>query len=41
MRENRTSGLMGGDGRRSDLYVATAPVLDSTSLMIKRIHVLV
>ena len=34
MREIRTSGLMSGDGRRSDLNVETAPVLDSTSLMI-------
>ena len=34
MREIRTSGLMSGDGRRNDLRVATAPILDSTSLMI-------
>jgi len=38
MRENRTSGLTSGDGKRSGLYVATAPVLDSTALMIQRIH---
>ena len=32
MREIRTSGLMSGDGKRSDasLAQATAPVLDST-----------
>ena len=34
MREIRTSGLMSGDGRRNDLRVATAPILDSTSLLI-------
>jgi len=34
MREIRTSGLMSGDGRRSDLSVETALVLDSISLMI-------
>ena len=33
MREIRTSGLTSGDGKRSDLSVETAPVLDSTSLM--------
>jgi hypothetical protein len=33
MRETRTSGLMSGDGKRSDadMAQATAPVLDSTS----------
>jgi hypothetical protein len=32
MRETRTSGLMSGDGKRSDAHAAqaTAPVLDST-----------
>ena len=32
MREIRTSGLMSGDGKRSDadMAQATAPVLDST-----------
>ena len=34
MRENRTSGLTSGDGKRSGLSVVTAPVLDSTALMI-------
>jgi len=29
MRENRTSGLMSGDGRRG---FATAPILDSTRI---------
>jgi len=38
MREICTSGLMSGDGKRSDLSVVTAPVLDSTALMIERIH---
>ena len=36
MRENRTSGLTSGDGKRSGLSVVTAPVLDSTALMIMR-----
>jgi transposase len=30
MRENRTSGLMSGEGKRSALQRATAPFLDST-----------
>ena len=34
MRENRTSGLTSGDGKRSGLSVVTAPVLDSTALML-------
>ena len=35
MRETRTSGLMSGDGKRSDAHAAqaTAPVLDSTGLV--------
>ena len=34
MRETRTSGLMSGDGKRSDADTAqaTAPVLDFTSI---------
>ena len=31
MREIRTSGLMSGEWKRSGAYVATAPLLDSTS----------
>ena len=38
MRENRTSGLTSGDGKRSGLSVETAPVLDSTALMIQHIQ---
>jgi hypothetical protein len=34
MRENRTSGLTSGDGKRSGLSVVTAPVLDSTALKL-------
>ena len=34
MREICTSGLTSGDGKRSDLSVETAPVLDSTSLKL-------
>jgi hypothetical protein len=31
MREIRTSGLMSGEWKRSGAYVATAPLLDSTT----------
>ena len=31
MRENRTSGLMSEEGKRSALQRATAPLLDSTA----------
>ena len=31
MREIRTSGLMSGEWKRSGSYVATAPLLDSTT----------
>jgi len=36
MREIRTSGSMSRDGKRSDLSVETASILDSTALMVKK-----
>jgi len=37
MRENRTSGLMSGEGKRNALRRETAPFLDSTEGRILRL----